>query len=70
MIKILVQFFNIKHGGIEIALDGESALNSAKKSMNYLYIKQSCYDILQDICNRIKSLPEGINIKWRHVEGH
>jgi hypothetical protein len=58
VLKILVQFFNIEHGGIKITLDGESALNSAKKSTNYLYIKQSCYDILQDIHNRIKTLKQ------------
>ena len=70
MIAVLVQFFDIKQGQIEIALDGLSALKQAKKCIKDLLITQSCYDILQDISNRLKLLPEGIKIKWRHVEGH
>ena len=70
MVAIIVQFFNIDQGGIEIALDGQSTLNRAKDSIDDLKIGQSCYDILQDIRNRLKLLPKGINIKWRHVEGH
>ncbi len=70
MLAIIIQFFNIEQGQIEIALDGLSALNQAKKCIKNLLITQSCYDLLQDISNRLKMLPEGIKIKWRHVEGH
>ena len=70
MLATIIQFFNIEQGQIEIALDGLSALNQAKKCTKDLLVTQSCYDLLQDISNRLKMLPEGIKIKWRHVEGH
>lgn len=50
---------------LEIALDGLSALNSTKKSINYLHASQSYYNLPQDIRNRVKLLPEEINIRWR-----
>ena len=70
MLAVIIKFFNIEEGGFEIALDGQSAMNSAIASVENLKIHQSCYDILQDIRNRLKLMPEGITIKWRHVEGH
>ena len=70
MLTVLVQYFEIEQGKIKIALDGESAMNSAKKSITDLFINQLCYNILHDISNRLKLLPDGITIKWRHVLGH
>ena len=70
MLEVVVQYFEIEQGKIEIALDGESAMKSAVKSIKDLFINQSCYNILQDISNKLKLLPDGITIKWRHVRGH
>ena len=46
MIVVLVQFFESEQGTIEIALDGESAMNRAKKSVIDLLINQLFYNIL------------------------
>ena len=70
MIVVILKFFDITEGGIEIALDGKSTLNSAKASSKFLNIFQSSYHLLQDIRNRLTAIPEGINIKWRWVESH
>lgn len=70
MLAVIIKYYEIEEGGFELALDGQSAMNSAKKSITNLKIQQSSYDILQDIRNRLKILPEGIKVKWRHVEGH
>ena len=69
MVAVTIKFFNIEEGGFTIALDGESAMNTAIASAENLKIHQSCYDILQDIRNRLKLMPDGIEIKWRHVKG-
>ena len=45
-----------------------SAKNQVEKNLDYLSIHQTCFDIIQDIRNRIKKLP--IKIKWRWVEEH
>jgi len=70
MIAVILKFFDITEGGIEIALDGDSALNSAKASREFLNSFQSSYDLLQDIRNRLTAIPEGIKIKWRWVKLH
>ena len=59
---------DITTGEIEIALDGQLAKNQVEKNLEYLSIHQTCFDILQDIRNRIEKLP--IKIKWRWTEGH
>lgn len=41
--------YKTNEGGIEIALDGESALNQAKDKNRYLHISQTSFNILQDI---------------------
>ena len=70
ILGIIIKFFNIKEGGIEIVLDGESALNQAKEDFYQLKSSQSCFDILLDIRNHIKLLPKEFNIEWRWVESH
>ena len=67
-IAVIVKMKDITEGEIEIALDGLSAKNQVEKNLDYLSIHQTCFDIIQDIRNRIKELP--IRIKWRWVEGH
>ena len=67
-IAVIVKYYGIKEGEIEIALDGLSAMKQASTEDYHLSIHQSCFDIIQDIRNRIEMLP--IKIKWRWVEGH
>ena len=50
-LAVILNFYEITEGGIEIALDGESAMNQAKDKDGYLHISQTLYDILQDIRN-------------------
>ena len=70
ILEIKIKFFNIKEGRIEIVLDGESALNQAKEDFYQLKSSQSCFDILLDIRNHIKLLPNEFNIEWKWVESH
>ena len=67
---VISKYFNIIEGGIEFALDGKSALNQAKDKNSYLHISQSSFDLIQDICNRLDSLPKKIKIKWQWVKSH
>ena len=67
-IAVIVKMKDINSGDIEIALDGLSAKNQVETNLDYLSVHQTCFDIIQDIRNRIELLP--IKIKWRWVEGH
>ena len=67
MISIIIYYFNITQGEIEITLDGEPALNTASYD-DRLHCKQKSFDILQDIHNRIHSLPT--KTKWSWIEEH
>ena len=67
VLAILVRHYNIKKGAITIAFDCETALKTCSKS-DPLSIKMKCFDILQDIRNRLEILP--IEVSWRWVEGH
>lgn len=67
-LAVIVKHYGIKEGGIEIALDGLSAMKQASTDNYYISIHQSYFNIIQDIRNRIKMLP--IEIKWCWVEGH
>lgn len=51
-ISIIICYFKITQGAIEITLDGESTLSTAS-SDDGLDFKQIFFDILQDIHNRI-----------------
>ena len=55
-VAILVKQFSITSGAITVALDGESALEEASCTWP-LQIDQPCFDYLQEIRNRMKSLP-------------
>ena len=66
-LSIIVQHFDIKTGGITIALDGESAFNQSKGNRP-LSISQPCFDMLQDIRARIGLLH--IKITWKWLEGN
>ena len=53
---IIVHFHNIQHGSIELALDGESAKDSAA-SAGYFLAEQASFDIIiQDIHHRLELL--------------
>ena len=52
VLAILVKHYNIKKGAITIAFDCETALKTCAKS-DQLSIKMKCFDILQDIRNRL-----------------
>ena len=67
VLEILVNYFKIKNGAITIALDCKSALKTCAKN-DPLSICSKCFDILQDIWNRLDLLP--IDVTWRWVEGH
>ena len=67
VLKVIVDFYKIRSGSIELALDGESAMDQANDA-GYLYTSQKSFDIIHDIRARVKKLP--IKIQWRHVRGH
>ena len=69
-LKIIVDFYKIQHGTIEIACDNMEAKNQSEKDEPYISISQNCADIIQDIRNRKAAFPRGIKFKWRWVEGH
>ena len=52
---------------MEIALDGESALDKASYDVG-LHCEQKLFYILQYIHNKIYSIP--IKVEWRWVDGH
>ena len=64
---VIIKHYQITKGRLTIAFDGQSALNEAAGEWP-LSIDQPCFDLLQEIRNRVKSLP--IDITWRWVEGH
>ena len=66
-VSVIVHYYDIKQGSIELALDGESAKNESA-STDFLLAGQSSFDLLQDIHHRLELLP--ITVKFRWVEGH
>ena len=66
-VSVIVHYYDIKQGSIELALDGESAKNESA-STDFLLAGQSSFDLLQDIHRRLELLP--ITVKFRWVEGH
>ena len=64
---ILIKHYKITKGCLTIAFDGQSALNEAAGEWPFS-IDQPCFDLLQEIWNRVQSLP--IDITWKRVEGH
>ena len=64
---ILVRHYKIKKGAITIAFDCATALKTCAKT-DPLSIDMKCFDILQDIRNRMDILP--IDVLWCWVEGH
>ena len=62
VLEILVNHFKIKKGAITIALDCESALKTCAKD-DPLSIRSKCFNILQDIQNRLNLLP--IDVTWQ-----
>ena len=66
-LSIIICYFNITYGAIEIALDGKSTINTVS-SDDGLHCKQNSFDIFQDIHNQILLLPVTIKLRW--VEGH
>ena len=67
VLAILVKHYNIKKGAITIAFDCATALKTCAKS-DPLSIKIKCFDVLQDIRNRLDIL--SIEVSWHWVEGH
>ena len=67
VLAILVRHYKIKKGAITIAFDCATALKTCAKT-DPLSINMKCFDILQDIRNRMDILP--IEVSWRWVEGH
>ena len=66
-VSVIVHYYDIKQGTLELALDGRSAKNESA-STDFLLAGQSSFDILQDIHHRLDLLP--ITVKFRWVEGH
>jgi hypothetical protein len=68
MVDQCVQYYNISEGSIEVACDGESALNKIFSCMYLLHINDPCYDLLfvAQLLHRRSPL------SWctRHVKGH
>ena len=67
VLEVIVDYYNITHGAIELALDGKSALEQANLE-DFLQAGQSSFGILQDIHYRIRHLPILVSFRW--VEGH
>ena len=67
VLAILVKHNNILKKTITIVFDCATALKTCAKS-DPLSIDMKCFDILQDIRNRVDILP--IEVPWRWVEGH
>ena len=67
VLAIFVKHYSIKKGAITIAFDCDSALKMCAES-DPLSIDMKCFDILQEIRNRLDILP--IEVSWRWVEGH
>ena len=64
-LEMIVKQYGTNKGAIEIALDNRLAMNQSADS-EFLCPSQSCFDILQDIRERICISP--IDITWRWVE--
>ena len=60
-LAVIIQRHNVNTGTIIIALDGESAMNQARKDAP-LHAAQQSFDFFQEIRNRLKSLPLSITI--------
>ena len=56
VLAILVKYYNIKKRAITLALDYESALKSWAK-LDPVSIQIKCFDILQDVRNRLELFP-------------
>ena len=67
VLAILVRHYKIKKGAITIAFDCATALKTCAKT-DPLSINMKCFDILQDIRNRMDILP--IEVLWRWVVRH
>ncbi len=68
MVDQCVQYYNISEGSIEVACDGESALNKIFSYMSLLHINDPCYDLLFIAQKLLRRSP----LLWptRHVKGH
>jgi hypothetical protein len=68
MVDQFVKFFNIDQGSLEVACDGESALNQIFSYVPITNINEPCFDLL--FIDR--QLWQNSPLKWitRHVKGH
>jgi hypothetical protein len=64
----LCEFFNVKHGHIELACDGKSALHQAQWSEDFINTQHPHYDLILAI--RVIRQRTMWNWSWRHVKGH
>jgi hypothetical protein len=67
VVSSLCTVFDIQQGCITIGLDGDQALRQAGGDWP-LEPGQACFDMIQDIRNKIQLLP--IEVKWRWIRGH
>jgi hypothetical protein len=68
MADVLVSFYIISAGSIEVACDGLSALHQVVSDVSTLSIDEPCYDLL--VCARHLRLFSPLSWKYHHVKGH